>query len=48
MKKDEIIKVLKIMIRNKLSLLGIVIILALIIIALLAPFIAPYPEQAKG
>jgi len=48
MKKDEIIKVLKIMIRNKLSLLGIVIILALIVIALLAPFIAPYPEQAKG
>ncbi len=48
MKKDEIVRVLKLMVRNKLSLLGIVIIIALVITALLAPFLAPYPEQAQG
>jgi len=48
MKKDEIIRVLKIMVRNKLSLTGIIIIIALIFTAIFAPFLAPYPEQAEG
>ncbi len=48
MKKDEIIRVLKIMIRNKLSLLGIIIILILVVTAIFAPFLAPYPKQAEG
>jgi len=48
MKKDEIIRVLKILVRNKLSLLGIIIILVLLITAIFAPWLAPYPEQAEG
>ncbi|MCD6370648.1 MAG: ABC transporter permease [Thermoplasmata archaeon] len=48
MKKDEVIRVLKIMFRNKLSLLGIIIILVLMLMAIFAPFLAPYPDQARG
>ncbi len=48
MKKEEIIRVMKILVRNKLSLLGLIIIIGLVITALFAPWLAPYPEQAKG
>ncbi len=45
MRKEETIKIL---LRNKLSIVGLSIIVALIIIAILAPILAPYPDQALG
>lgn len=45
MRKEEYVKIL---FRNKLSVIGLVIILLLIFTAISAPFLAPYPEQAKG
>lgn len=45
MRKEETIKIL---LRNKLSIVGLSIIVALIIIAILAPILAPYPGQALG
>jgi len=45
MRKEEYIKIL---FRNKLSVIGLSIILLLVFVAIFAPFLAPYPEQAKG
>lgn len=45
MRKKEFIKIL---FRNKLSVVGLVVILSLLFIAIFAPFLAPYPEQARG
>ncbi|MBC7094455.1 nickel transporter permease [Thermococcus sp.] len=45
MRKEEYIRIL---FRNKLSVIGLAIILLLILVAIFAPFLAPYPEQAKG
>ncbi|WP_051408249.1 nickel transporter permease [Thermococcus paralvinellae] len=45
MRKEEMLKIL---FRNKLSILGLSIIIALVLIAILAPILAPYPEQALG
>ncbi len=45
MRKEETIKIL---LRNKLSIVGLSIILVLIVIAIFAPFLAPYPNQALG
>jgi len=45
MRKEEYIRIL---FRNKLSVIGMMIILLLVITAIFAPFLAPYPEQAKG
>ncbi len=45
MRKEETIKIL---LRNKLSVVGLSIILALILIAIFAPILAPYPDQALG
>ncbi|WP_461865652.1 nickel transporter permease [Thermococcus sp.] len=45
MRKEETIKIL---LRNKLSIVGLSIIVALIIIAILASVLAPYPDQALG
>ncbi|WP_235507129.1 nickel transporter permease [Thermococcus barophilus] len=45
MRKEEMLKIL---FRNKLSILGLSIIIALVLVAILAPILAPYPEQALG
>ena len=45
MRKEEAIKIL---LRNKLSLIGIIIIAGLVLVAILAPVLAPYPDQALG
>ena len=45
MRKEEYIKIL---FRNKLSVIGLSIILLLVFVAIFAPFLAPSPEQAKG
>ncbi|AEC51399.1 binding-protein-dependent transport systems inner membrane component [Pyrococcus sp. NA2] len=45
MRKGEYIRIL---FKNKLSIVGLVIICLLIFVAIFAPFLAPYPEQAKG
>ncbi|NJD98501.1 ABC transporter permease [Thermococcus sp. LS1] len=45
MRKEETVKIL---LRNKLSLIGLAIIVGLILMALLAPVLAPYPDQALG
>ncbi|GAB6101185.1 ABC transporter permease [Thermococcus atlanticus] len=45
MRKEETIKIL---LRNKLSIVGLSVIVALIIIAIFAPILAPYPDQALG
>ncbi len=45
MRKEEMLKIL---FRNKLSIVGLSIIIALVLIAILAPILAPYPEQALG
>ncbi|AGK61238.1 ABC-type dipeptide/oligopeptide/nickel transport systems, permease component [Archaeoglobus sulfaticallidus PM70-1] len=45
MRRNEILRVL---LKNKLSIVGLSIIIALILIAILAPVLAPYPEQAMG
>ena len=45
MRKEEYIKIL---FKNRLSVIGLVIIVLLIVMAIFAPIITPYPEQAKG
>ncbi|NJE60709.1 nickel transporter permease [Thermococcus sp. 21S7] len=45
MRKEETVKIL---LRNKLSLIGLAIIAGLILMAILAPVLAPYPDQALG
>lgn len=45
MRKEEYIKIL---FKNRLSVIGLAIIIGLIIVAIFAPILAPYPEQAKG
>jgi len=45
MRKEEYIKIL---FKNRLSVIGFVIIVGLVIVAIFAPILAPYPEQAKG
>ena len=45
MRREELLKVL---FRNKLSVVGLSIIVILVIVAILAPILAPYPEQALG
>ena len=39
---------LHLILRNPLSALGLIIILAMVIMAIFAPWIAPYPEQGRG
>ena len=39
---------LKLMLKNPLSLTGIAIIVFFVVVALVGPFIAPYPRQAEG
>ena len=45
MRREEMLKIL---LRNRLSVLGLVIIAFLIFVAIFAPLLAPYPEQALG
>ncbi|WP_461864161.1 nickel transporter permease [Thermococcus sp.] len=45
MRKEETVKIL---FRNKLSVVGLSIIVALVLTAILAPVLAPYPNQALG
>jgi peptide/nickel transport system permease protein len=45
MRKEETVKIL---LRNKLSLIGLAIIAGLILMAIPAPVLAPYPDQALG